>query len=84
MASEFETNLMSKVLRLPPDRQREVLNFVEALERKTSAQSTPGARKKLNLEEIDALFKETQSLPQVLALTDDDIAAEIAAYRAGR
>ena len=29
------------------------------------------------------LFRETQVLPQVMALTDDDIAAEIAAYRKG-
>jgi len=74
---------MSKVSRLPPDRQREVLDFVEALERRSTAAAS-GARAKLSIEEIDALFKETQALPQALALTDDDIAAEIDAYRSGK
>lgn len=32
-------------------------------------------------QELEALFKETQSLPQVQALTDEEIAAEVAAYR---
>lgn len=36
MASEFEQNLMAKIKRLPPERQREVLDFVEAQERKNS------------------------------------------------
>lgn len=31
-----------------------------------------------------ALFKETQALPQARTLTEAEIAAEIAAYRAGR
>jgi hypothetical protein len=30
-----------------------------------------------------ALFAKTQSLPQAQTITDEDIAAEIAAYRAG-
>ena len=33
--------------------------------------------------ELKALFKETQSLPQVKALSDEDILAEIEAYRSG-
>ncbi len=33
--------------------------------------------------QLDALLRRTQALPQVQALTDDDIAAEIAAYRNG-
>ena len=33
--------------------------------------------------EFKALFKETQALPQVQALTDEDILAEIEAYRRG-
>jgi len=34
--------------------------------------------------ELAALFEETQALPPARAVTDDEIAAEIAAHRAGR
>ena len=34
--------------------------------------------------EWKALFKETQALPQARTITDEEIAAEIAAYRAER
>jgi hypothetical protein len=40
----------------------------------------PAARVK----ELRALFQATQALPQVQPITEDDIAAEIAAYRAGQ
>ncbi|MBW4484651.1 MAG: hypothetical protein KME14_19120 [Tildeniella torsiva UHER 1998/13D] len=33
---------------------------------------------------VKALFKETQALPQAQTITEDEIAAEIAAYRAGQ
>ena len=36
------------------------------------------------VEEWKALFKETQALPQAKTITEEEIAAEIAAYRAGR
>jgi len=36
------------------------------------------------VKELKALFKETQSLPQVKALSDEDILAEIEAYRSGK
>lgn len=32
-------------------------------------------------QELEALFKETQALPQAQSLTDEEIAAEVAAYR---
>lgn len=35
------------------------------------------------VEEFKALFKETQSLPQAQALTEEEILAEIEAYRRG-
>lgn len=35
-------------------------------------------------EELRTLFKTTQALPQAQAISEDDIAAEIAIYRAGR
>ena len=34
--------------------------------------------------ELQELLKATQALPQARAMTEDEIAAEIAAYRAGR
>lgn len=40
----------------------------------------PAAR----VQELRALFKATQALPQAQAITEEEIAAEIAAYRAGR
>ena len=40
----------------------------------------PAAR----IQELRALFKATQALPQARAISEDEIAAEIAAYRAGR
>jgi len=40
----------------------------------------PAAR----VEELRALFQAMQALPQAQTITEDDIAAEIAAYRAGR
>lgn len=36
------------------------------------------------VKELEALFKETQALPHIQALTDEEIAAEIAAYRNGQ
>lgn len=35
----------------------------------------------VKLDKLKALFKETQSLPQAQAITEEEIAAEIAAYR---
>jgi antitoxin ParD1/3/4 len=34
--------------------------------------------------DLEALLKETQELPQAQAISEDEIAAEIEAYRAGR
>jgi hypothetical protein len=36
------------------------------------------------VQDLESLFKETQSLPHIQALTDDDITAEVAAFREGR
>lgn len=36
------------------------------------------------VEELRALFKQTQALSQLQSITEDEIAAEIAAYRDGR
>lgn len=37
----------------------------------------------VNVEQLDDLFKATHALPQVQEISDEDIAAEIAAYRRG-
>ena len=36
------------------------------------------------LRDLQALLRETQALPQAQAISEDEIAAEIEAYRAGR
>ena len=38
----------------------------------------------LALRRLDALLQTTQSLPQIQALTEEEIAAEIDAYRSGQ
>ncbi len=39
---------------------------------------------KERVKELKALFKKTQSLPQIQALSEDDILREIEAYRNGK
>jgi hypothetical protein len=36
------------------------------------------------IQAVKALFKDTQALPQAQSITEDEIAAEIAAHRAGQ
>ena len=45
--------------------------------------SVPDEDRKAAVQEFKALFKETQSLPQVQALSEEEILAEIEAYRRG-
>ena len=59
---------------LKPGTQAEVIVLVES-------QPENGATR-ARVREWEALFKEIQSLPQAQSITDEDIAAEIAAYRA--
>ena len=42
------------------------------------------AARATRLAEFKSLFQTTQALPQAQAISEDDIAAEIAAYRAGQ
>ena len=37
-----------------------------------------------DLTKLQALFKDTHSLPQIQTLTEEEIAAEVAAYRRGQ
>lgn len=60
-----------------PDRlQSEALSFVEYLGRRRTAHTEAG--------EWQQLLRETQNLSAGQGITDDDILAEIAAYRAGK
>ena len=45
--------------------------------------SVPDEDRKAAVQEFKALFKETQSLPQVQVLSEEEILAEIEAYRRG-
>ncbi len=56
---------------------------VEVFVREESQEGTVVKRKTL-AGEMQALFKEIQSLPQARTITEEDIAAEIAAYRASK
>jgi hypothetical protein len=38
----------------------------------------------ISRQELEILFKDTQSLPNIQPLTEDEIAAEVAVYRAGQ
>ena len=69
--------LSIKGLPFRPDEKVEVI--VRAEGEKLSA-----TRRKELASELQALFKEIQSLPQAQTITEDEIAAEIAAYRASK
>jgi hypothetical protein len=68
--------ICEKAKALPDSLQSEALSFVEYLSRRGNA---PGESA-----EWQRLARQTQALPAVEKITDADIAAEIAAYRAGR
>lgn len=56
---------------------------VEVIVREEAKKVSASKRKAL-AGELQALFKETQSLPQAKTLTEEDIRAEVEAYRSGR
>ncbi|MDD5139204.1 MAG: hypothetical protein PHY43_02960 [Verrucomicrobiales bacterium] len=68
--------IYEKAKTLPGKLQSEALGFVEYLGRRRTAQAEAG--------EWQRLARTTQALPAAQRLTDADIAAEIAAYRAGK
>ena len=61
---------------LPSDKQGEALRFVDFLIARRTAEAEAAEWRKLLLQ--------TQDLPSARALTDDDIAAEVAAVRTAR
>jgi len=65
-------NIVLTDLPFRPGQRVEVLIIAEEEERKK------------RLQDLRALLKKTQKLPKVKAISDDLIAEEIAAYRAGR
>ena len=68
--------IYEKTKTLPDRLQSEALSFVEYLGRRRTAHTETGNWQRL--------LRETQNLSAVPGITDDDILAEIAAYRAGK
>ncbi len=68
--------IYEKAKTLPGKLQSEALGFVEYLGRRRAAKTEAG--------EWQRLSRATQALPATQRISDDDIAAEIAAYRAGK
>ncbi|MGD0259352.1 MAG: hypothetical protein ABSD29_05945 [Verrucomicrobiota bacterium] len=68
--------ICEKAKALPDSLQSKALSFVEYLSRRTTGPSESA--------DWQRLARQTQALPAVERITDADIAAEIAAYRAGR
>jgi hypothetical protein len=68
--------IYEKAKSLPGKLQSEALGFVEYLARRRAAQTEAA--------EWQRLLRDTQTLSAAQRITDDDIAAEIAAYRSGQ
>jgi hypothetical protein len=68
--------IYEKTKELPGRLQSEALNFVEYLSRRPGAQAEADAWRQL--------LRATQDLPASREITDEEITAEIAAYRAGQ
>lgn len=66
--------IYEKARSLPSDQQNEALRFVDFLLARRSAEAEAAEWRKL--------LRETQSSPGVSAITDDEIAREVAAVRA--
>jgi len=68
--------IYKKAKALPGKLQSEALGFVEYLSRRRDSPTETA--------EWQRLLRDTQTLSVAQRITDDDIAAEIAAYRAGK
>jgi len=68
--------IYKKIKLLPSNLQSEALDFVEYLDRRHSAPSEASEWKHLS--------EETQRLPSIQNITEDDISSEIAEYRANQ
>jgi hypothetical protein len=76
MAMSTAELIYEKAKSLPGKLQSEALGFVEYLTRRRAAKSESDAWQRLS--------RETQAVPAVQRISDADIAAEIAAYRASQ
>ncbi|NEP91256.1 MAG: DUF2281 domain-containing protein [Okeania sp. SIO2C2] len=75
------------LLNLSPEKQQEVLDFAEFIQsRSTTSTSilTNQKSKAVLVQELQSIFKELQSLPEVQEITEAEIMAEIEAYRQGK
>jgi hypothetical protein len=77
-AVEFEANIRNGSIEVPAAYRS---GLVEGDKVKVILLTTHSAGQ---IQAVKTLFKETQPLPQAQTITEDEIAAEIAAYRAGQ
>ncbi|MBE9157765.1 hypothetical protein IQ265_13160 [Nodosilinea sp. LEGE 06152] len=75
-AVEFEANIKNGSIEVPAAYRS---GLIEGDKVKVILLKTHKAEQ---IQAVKALFKETQALPQAQTITEDEIAAEIAAYRA--
>jgi mRNA-degrading endonuclease RelE of RelBE toxin-antitoxin system len=80
---EIRERLNEKLDNLSTQELSSVLDFVQSLEKDKIAEETNIPKDEL-LERWKKLFKETQELFKDDPITDEEIAAEIDAYREGR
>ena len=73
------SNVLKDFASLPPDAQKQVLDFMAFLKIRYIKSESHTKPKNLR-----TLLRKTQSLPQAKGITEDEIVAEIAAYRAGQ
>jgi mRNA-degrading endonuclease RelE of RelBE toxin-antitoxin system len=80
---EIRERLNEKLDNLSKQELSSVLDFVQSLEKEKIVEDTNMPKDEL-LERWEKLFKETQELFKDDPITDEEIAAEIDAYREGR
>ena len=75
------------LLNLSPEKQQEVLNFVLDIQSQSNT-SNPLLKEQKSkadlVQELRELFKELQSDPEIQKITEEEIKAEIDAYREGK
>jgi hypothetical protein len=69
-----EKQVIDILKQIPPERRQKILDAL---------QDDPAARK-ARTKKLRRLLRETQALPQAKRITEEEIAAEIAAYRADK
>jgi hypothetical protein len=79
--SPLAEQVFESVKGLPDDKILEVLDFVEFIKQRAESEAR---ERRERTDALRAVFKEIQALPQAGTLTEQDIGAEIAAYRAER